>query len=90
MSEQWEVVSKSRKQKNLDKKVSAHNEQKRIAAQLPKLEELCKNLLKGAPCNAITCLPLPFYSLRSANSAVSQFVRQQQQQQQQVPFPCEI
>lgn len=40
MSEQWEVVSKSRKQKNLDKKVSAHNEQKRIAAQLPKLEEL--------------------------------------------------
>ncbi|XP_044316021.1 transmembrane protein 214-A isoform X1 [Drosophila rhopaloa] len=40
MSEQWEVVSKSRKQKNLDKKVIAHTEQKRIAAQLPKLEEL--------------------------------------------------
>jgi len=43
MSEQWEVVSKSRKQKNLDKKVIAHTEQKRIAAQLPKLEELCRN-----------------------------------------------
>ncbi|XP_017059299.1 transmembrane protein 214-B isoform X1 [Drosophila ficusphila] len=40
MSEKWEVVSKSRKQKNLDKKVLAHTEQKRIAAQLPKLEEL--------------------------------------------------
>ncbi|XP_020807353.1 transmembrane protein 214-A isoform X1 [Drosophila serrata] len=40
MSEQWEVVTKSRKQKNLDKKVIAHTEQKRIAAQLPKLEEL--------------------------------------------------
>ncbi|KAH8248607.1 hypothetical protein KR032_001372 [Drosophila birchii] len=40
MSEQWEVVTKSRKQKNLDKKVVAHTEQKRIAAQLPKLEEL--------------------------------------------------
>ncbi|BFF94963.1 transmembrane protein 214 [Drosophila madeirensis] len=40
MSNQWEVVSKSRKQKNLDKKVSAHTEQKRIAAQLPKLEDL--------------------------------------------------
>ncbi|KAM8716884.1 hypothetical protein ACLKA7_003711 [Drosophila subpalustris] len=37
---QWEVVSKSRKQKNLEKKVNAHTEQKRIAAQLPKLEEL--------------------------------------------------
>ncbi|EDW11421.1 transmembrane protein 214 isoform X1 [Drosophila mojavensis] len=39
-SNQWEVVSKSRKQKNLEKKVTAHTEQKRIAAQLPKLEEL--------------------------------------------------
>ncbi|EDW04232.1 GH11685 [Drosophila grimshawi] len=39
-SNQWEVVSKSRKQKNLEKKLSAHTEQKRIAAQLPKLEEL--------------------------------------------------
>ncbi|XP_034472511.1 transmembrane protein 214 isoform X1 [Drosophila innubila] len=39
-SNQWEVVSKSRKQKNLEKKVNAHTEQKRIAAQLPKLEEL--------------------------------------------------
>lgn len=43
-SNQWEVVSKSRKQKNLEKKVSAHTEQKRIAAQLPKLEELSKRL----------------------------------------------
>ncbi|KAH8298276.1 hypothetical protein KR018_012465 [Drosophila ironensis] len=42
MSEQWEVVTKSRKQKNLDKKVVAHTEKKRIAAQMPKLEELCK------------------------------------------------
>ncbi|XP_041451869.1 transmembrane protein 214 isoform X2 [Drosophila obscura] len=40
MSNQWEVVTKSRKQKNLDKKVYAHTEQKRIAAQTPKLEEL--------------------------------------------------
>ncbi|XP_039479100.1 transmembrane protein 214-B isoform X1 [Drosophila santomea] len=40
MSGQWEVVSKSRKQKNLDKKVTAHSEKKRIEAQLPKLEEL--------------------------------------------------
>ncbi|KAH8244185.1 hypothetical protein KR026_001807 [Drosophila bipectinata] len=40
MSEQWEVVTKSRKQKNLDKKVVAHTEKKRLAAQLPKLEEL--------------------------------------------------
>ncbi|KAH8378417.1 hypothetical protein KR093_011255 [Drosophila rubida] len=40
MSNQWEVVAKSRKQRNLEKKVSAHTEQKRIAAQLPKLEEL--------------------------------------------------
>ncbi|XP_068151244.1 transmembrane protein 214 isoform X1 [Drosophila tropicalis] len=39
-SNQWEVVQKSRKQKNLEKKVSAHTEQKRIAAQVPKLEEL--------------------------------------------------
>ncbi|XP_060653969.1 transmembrane protein 214 isoform X1 [Drosophila nasuta] len=37
---QWEVVAKSRKQRNLEKKVTAHTEQKRIAAQLPKLEEL--------------------------------------------------
>ncbi|EDV32443.1 uncharacterized protein Dana_GF14050, isoform A [Drosophila ananassae] len=40
MSDQWEVVTKSRKQKNLDKKVVAHTEKKRLAAQLPKLEEL--------------------------------------------------
>lgn len=44
MSDQWEVVTKSRKQKNLDKKVVAHTEKKRLAAQLPKLEELCKIL----------------------------------------------
>ncbi|KAH8403314.1 hypothetical protein KR222_010331 [Zaprionus bogoriensis] len=37
---QWEVVTKSRKLKNLEKKVNAHSEQKRIAAQLPRLEEL--------------------------------------------------
>ncbi|KAH8412264.1 hypothetical protein KR009_000898 [Drosophila setifemur] len=40
MSGQWETVTKSRKQKNLDKKVVEHTERKRIAAQLPKLEEL--------------------------------------------------
>lgn len=42
-SNEWEVVTKSRKLKNLEKKVNAHTEQKRIAAQLPKLEELSKN-----------------------------------------------
>lgn len=50
-SNEWEVVTKSRKLKNLEKKVNAHTEQKRIAAQLPKLEELSKNEM------LIPCLP---------------------------------
>ncbi|XP_050318873.1 transmembrane protein 214 [Bactrocera neohumeralis] len=39
-SSQWEVVTKSKKAKNLDKKVEAHTEKKRQAALLPKLEEI--------------------------------------------------
>lgn len=41
-SNQWEVVTKSKKARNLDKKVEAHTEKKRQAALLPKLEEICK------------------------------------------------
>ncbi|XP_067622756.1 transmembrane protein 214-B [Eurosta solidaginis] len=49
---QWEVVTKSKKAKNLDKKVEAHSEKKRLAALDPKLEEILptneyRNLLCG-------------------------------------------
>ncbi|KNC30351.1 hypothetical protein FF38_03942 [Lucilia cuprina] len=37
---QWEVVTKSKKQKNLEKKVVAHKEKKKIEALQPKLEEI--------------------------------------------------
>lgn len=40
---QWEVVTKSKKARNLDKKVEAHTEKKRQEALLPKLEEICKH-----------------------------------------------
>uniref|UniRef100_W8BC69 Transmembrane protein 214 n=1 Tax=Ceratitis capitata TaxID=7213 RepID=W8BC69_CERCA len=39
-SNQWEVVTKSKKARNLDRKVEAHTEKKRIAALGPKLEEI--------------------------------------------------
>ncbi|XP_036329132.1 transmembrane protein 214-like [Rhagoletis pomonella] len=48
----WEIVTKSRKAKNLDKKVEAHTEKKRLASMDPKLEEILplheyRNLLSG-------------------------------------------
>ncbi|XP_017154101.1 transmembrane protein 214 isoform X1 [Drosophila miranda] len=71
MSDQWEVVTKSRKQKNLDKKVTAHTEQKRIASQMPKLEELLptqqfRNLFGSTNNNSISNSPA-----KSSSSASS-------------------
>ncbi|XP_055916470.1 transmembrane protein 214 [Eupeodes corollae] len=39
-SNQWEVVTKSKKQRNLEKKVEAHTEKKRLALAGPSLEEI--------------------------------------------------
>ncbi|KAH8341621.1 hypothetical protein KR059_012373 [Drosophila kikkawai] len=69
MSEQWEVVTKSRKQKNLDKKVIAHTEQKRIAAQLPKLEELLPTTHRFATNNNNNKSHSPAKSNSSASSS---------------------
>lgn len=41
-SQSWEVVTKSKKQRNLQKKIDAHAERERLAKQLPKLEDICK------------------------------------------------
>lgn len=38
---QWETVTKSKKFKNLEKKVVAHKEKKREEALKPKLDEIC-------------------------------------------------
>lgn len=43
---QWEVVTKSKKQKNFEKKVVAHKEKKKEEALQPKLEEICKKIYK--------------------------------------------
>lgn len=40
-SNQWEVVTKTKKQKNFEKKVVAHKEKKKEESLLPKLEEIC-------------------------------------------------
>lgn len=66
-SNEWEVVTKSRKLKNLEKKVNAHTEQKRIAAQLPKLEELSKNEML-IPFFALIIFHTPSLSLPPAVS----------------------
>lgn len=69
-SNEWELVTKSRKLKNLERKVNAHTEQKRIAAQLPKLEELSKNDDDSLLPSSFLTHSLFFLLCCSANAAI--------------------
>ncbi|XP_037927714.1 transmembrane protein 214 [Teleopsis dalmanni] len=69
-SNQWELVTKTKKQRNLERKLEAHNEKKRLAAVGPRLEEILpayqyQNLLAG---RSITGEKERITSLKSAST----------------------
>ncbi|XP_054745319.1 transmembrane protein 214 [Anastrepha obliqua] len=95
-SNQWEVVTKSKKARNLDKKVEAHSEKKRLAALSPKLEEILplheyRSLLSGkrgkenlSPAKSISSSTKSKYSPNKKNTKHSKDIKKEQLPQQQV------
>lgn len=64
---QWETVTKSRKHKNLEKKVVAHKEKKKLDEIQPKLDEICMRSGNYVLLNVRLILCIYYFSAYTSN-----------------------